>query len=85
MDDFQHHPLDPRKPSFRLLKLLKGNTIEIECDIFHDSISDNAVCYEALSYAWGCTDLVVCIKLNGKRLRITENLNSALQCLRYRD
>lgn len=85
MDDFRYRPLDPQRPSFRLLKLLKGNTIEIECEIFHDSISDHATPYEALSYTWGCTDLVMCIKLNRKKLWITENLYAALQCLRYHD
>lgn len=86
MEDFQYLPLDPGEPCFRLLKLIKGNTIEVECEIFNGLISDHStVPYEALSYAWGLNELVERIKLNGKVLRVTENLHSALQCLRSCD
>lgn len=87
MHDFQYTPLDGESPSFRLLRLLKGDTtINVECEIFHSSISEqDGVAYEALSYTWGNTELVECIKLNGQRLWITENLLSALQCLRSRE
>jgi hypothetical protein len=43
------------------------------------------VSYEALSYVWGSTELVECIILNQKRHWITDNLYSALQCLRLHD
>lgn len=85
--DFQYLPLNTDHPTFRLLRLRKGDTIRVECDIFHSPISgsDTLVSYEALSYTWGSSDLVDCIEVNGQRLWITANLYSALLCLRSRD
>lgn len=84
MENFCYLPLNPETTSIRLVRLLRGNTTEIECELFHASISGpKATSYEALSYTWGCTELVECVKLNSEILRITENLHSALQCLRY--
>lgn len=86
MDDFQYSPLDKGGPCFRLLRLLKGDKVEVECEIFHSLIPEhNEIPYEALSYTWGSSELLECIKLNGKKLWITENLHSALQCLRYHE
>jgi hypothetical protein len=86
MNDFQYLPLNTYEPSFRLLRLRKGDTTPVQCEIFHDLISEHDTApYEALSYAWGCADLVDYIEVNGARLWITENLHSALQCLQSRD
>lgn len=86
MDDYQYQSLDTKAPAFRLLKLRKGNTVSIECEMFHAVVSDeDTIHYEALSYTWGSTELVESITVDGKKLWITENLHSALHCLRLRD
>lgn len=86
MENFRYLPLNPETTSIRLVRLLRGNTTEIECELFHASIlGSKAASYEALSYTWGCTELIECIKLNSDILRITENLHLALKCLRYHD
>ncbi|KAK1534924.1 HET domain-containing protein [Colletotrichum costaricense] len=82
MEPFQYEPLDLGLRSFRLLILYPGGG-EIRCDIFQASLEpDEIIPYEALSYAWGCTDLVESISASGKRLPITRNLFSALTHLR---
>lgn len=86
MDDYQYSPLDPRTSSFRLLRLYPGDTTTIECEMLDSSIgSSNTLPYEALSYAWGSTELVRRVKINKQTLWITENLYIALACLRSRD
>lgn len=86
MDSFRYLPLDPQTASIRLVRLFRGNTLEVVCELFHASLSGpEATSYEALSYTWGCTELVECIELNSKKLHVTENLHAVLQCLRYHD
>ncbi|KAG7053450.1 HET domain-containing protein [Colletotrichum scovillei] len=83
MDLFQYKPLDLTEKSFRLLMLHPGSTGEISCDIFEASLdSEGIIPYEALSYAWGSIDLSASIIANGKTLRITNNLFTALTYLR---
>ncbi|KAK1622647.1 hypothetical protein BDP81DRAFT_441089 [Colletotrichum phormii] len=82
MEAFQYEPLDLGLRSFRLLILYPGGG-DIRCDIFQASLEpDEIIPYEALSYAWGCTDLVETISSSGKRLFVTRNLFSALNHLR---
>ncbi|KAK1544871.1 HET domain-containing protein [Colletotrichum paranaense] len=83
MDLFQYEPLDLTGKSFRLLMLHPGSTGEISCDIFEASLdSDGIIPYEALSYAWGSIGLSASIIANGKTLRITNNLFTALSHVR---
>ncbi|KAK1491579.1 HET domain-containing protein [Colletotrichum tamarilloi] len=83
MDLFQYEPLNLTGKSIRLLMLHPGSTGEISCDIFEASLdSDGIIPYEALSYAWGSIDLSASIIANGKTLRITNNLFTALTYLR---
>ncbi|KAK1671700.1 heterokaryon incompatibility protein-domain-containing protein [Colletotrichum godetiae] len=82
MKAFQYEPLDLGLRSFRLLILYPGGS-DIRCDIFQASLEpDENIPYEALSYAWGCTDLIEPISANGKRLFVTRNLFLALNHLR---
>ncbi|KAF1974881.1 HET-domain-containing protein [Bimuria novae-zelandiae CBS 107.79] len=69
LETYQYTSLRPGDPTFQLLKLLKYQGLELE----------------SLSYVWGSTELVECIILDRKRLWITDNLYSALQCLRLHD
>ncbi|KAF1979874.1 HET-domain-containing protein, partial [Bimuria novae-zelandiae CBS 107.79] len=86
LETYQYTSLRPGDPTFRLLKLLKYQGPELECELFPQSLSnDEHVSYEALSYVWGSNELVECIILNRKRLWVTDNLYSALQCLRLHD
>ena len=86
MNKFQYDPLDPGARSFRLLRLLHGSTEEIECEIFEAVFQDeHLIPYEALSYAWGNLETPHTIKLNNKRLAITDNLHVALKHLRVED
>ena len=86
LEKYQYTSLRPGSSTFRLLKLLKYQSPEIECELFPQSLSKNEnVSYEALSYVWGSTELVECIILNRKRHWITDNLYSALQYLRLHD
>ncbi|KAK1671701.1 heterokaryon incompatibility protein-domain-containing protein [Colletotrichum godetiae] len=83
MDLFQYEPLNLTGNSFRLLMLHPGSTGEISCDIFEASLDpDGIIPYEALSYAWGNIELSASITANGKTLRITNNLFTALSYLR---
>lgn len=84
MDDYEYRPLNAQTRSIRLLRLRKGGgTTRIEGEIFHTVISDhNTIPYEALSYTWGNVELTYSIEVENQRLWITENLYSALQCLR---
>jgi ankyrin repeat protein len=86
LEIYQYTSLRSGDSAFRLLKLLKYRGHELECELFPQSLSNNEyVSYEALSYVWGSTELVECIILNQKRHWITDNLYSALQCLRLHD
>ena len=86
LETYQYTSLRPGDSTFRLLKLLKYRSPELECELFPQSLSNNEhVSYEALSYVWGSTELVECIILDRKRHWITDNLYSALQYLRLHD
>lgn len=86
MSEFQYAPLDLGARSFRLLRLLHGSDEDIECEIFEAVFQDeDLIPYEALSYAWGNLETPHAIKLNNKRLAITENLHVALKHLRIED
>ncbi|KAF2788998.1 HET-domain-containing protein [Melanomma pulvis-pyrius CBS 109.77] len=86
LETYQYTSLRPADSTFRLLKLLKYQSPELECELFQQSLSNNEhVPYEALSYVWGSAELVECIILDRKRFWVTDNLYAALNCLRLRD
>lgn len=86
MEDFQYEPFDLDKPAFRLLRLSKGDSFDIECELFQAYLDDESIItYDALSYAWGSTKQYDIITVNGRRLGATRNLYLALQKLRLRD
>lgn len=86
MDVFQYDPLDLEARSFRLLRLFGGSEQQIECEIFETWLyGDGAIPFETLSYIWGNLDTPHVVKLNGKRLAITENLYIALRNLRVKE
>lgn len=87
MDMFEYHPIDLTGPSFRLIRLLRRSGADIKCDIFDASLAEreSAISYESLSYTWGGMDKKECILVNGKSLRVTWNLYSALLHLQLDD
>lgn len=87
MEQYKYEPIDLGIPTIRLLRLHRGNSSEISCEIFQAELHqrDDAVSYEALSYTWGSPDLTESIIVNNRRLRITYNLYLALQQFRHQD
>ena len=87
METFKYDPIDLERPAFRLLRLLKGDGRDLVCELFQAFLDqrDSVVSYEALSYTWGSTEICDRINVNGRWLRITQNLYRALQDLRLRD
>lgn len=82
---FVYSPLDLKHDDgFRLLKLLPGDENEqIQCVLTHNSRRAPCKAYEAVSYTWGTNKLDRPILVNGLEFPVTENLEAALQYLRY--
>lgn len=86
MESFKYEPVDLDGPAIRLLVLPKGDGFDIECNLIQAWLhSDDTIPYEALSYTWGSTELGPSIMVNGKPLKITENLVVAIRHLRSRE
>lgn len=85
---FEHSPIDLDRPSFRLVRLLGGNHTDIDCHLFDawlDQVEDGGVPYDALSYTWGGKEKAAAIRVNGRKMSVTENLFVALNYLRLED
>ncbi|OAL03805.1 ankyrin, partial [Phaeosphaeriaceae sp. SRC1lsM3a] len=83
MDGFEYDPIDLERPAFRLLQLLQGDGPAIECMLYQAFLDGtDTVPYEALSYTWGSIEKSAIVIVNGKALKITTNLYTALQHLR---
>lgn len=85
MARFKYELIDLESPSFRLIRLFKGEDGPIQCELFdawlHDA--EDIVDYEALSYTWGGIKKPYEVEINGRRMSVTENLSLALRHLRY--
>ena len=83
-ESFHYSPLDrSQDDAFRLLSLDPGGFNEpIRCTLMHDSRTSINGSYEALSYCWGDYKLTKTILVDGCLFKVTENLESALRCLR---
>jgi hypothetical protein len=83
-DNYKHTQL-AHADSIRLLELLPGpRGSPLACNIFEARKHDNPE-YEALSYAWGepVFSHVVQEVSSGREIRVTINLEQALQAIRY--
>lgn len=79
---FEYVPLRSDN-EIRLVKLSPAKFYEpITCTLVHAPLCSTHHPYEALSYAWGCAEDQVLIKVNGKPFSVTHNLNTALRYLR---
>lgn len=75
---FAYTPLDHRKASIRLIRVLATRTHEgyIQCEIRHASIDDSYIC---LSYLWGEPGREQCIVVNNSIMRVRYNLHGFLE------
>ncbi|MCJ1431020.1 hypothetical protein MMC27_000370 [Xylographa pallens] len=81
---YRYQPLK-RKRDTRLLRLESGqHADDLRCSLCVVHLDDEPI-YEALSYAWGEAVPSTYIFCSGRSLPITQNLSSALRCLRYPD
>ncbi|KAH7095503.1 heterokaryon incompatibility protein-domain-containing protein [Paraphoma chrysanthemicola] len=81
---FEYEPLVLEDTTLRLVRLQKGSTEQIECELLHTFFlkEEAFIEYEALSYTWGGSEKPKSITLNGKHMAVTENLFRALRHLR---
>lgn len=66
---FEYQPLDLEERTFRLVRLLRGDTGPIQCELFHafNRDEDDLLEYEALSYAWGSLERSCSLRINGRK------------------
>ena len=78
--------LDCKQHQIRLLTLQAGlSNAPLRGDLETVSLGTESECrprYQALSYVWGDGELVAHITINGRSMRITQNLEEALRALR---
>jgi hypothetical protein len=75
-------PLQQALRSIRLIEIHRNNNDLISCTLHHVNSLDHAPAYTALSYAWGPANPQVEIEIDGKRIKVRENLWQALRALR---
>ncbi|KAI1461242.1 heterokaryon incompatibility protein-domain-containing protein [Annulohypoxylon moriforme] len=76
-------PLDPNRRQIRLIEILPCNTEEdeVSCVLKIVELKSNPR-YAALSYVWGDANVTKGVKINGNKLDVTTNLESALRRFR---
>jgi len=75
----------PTSASFRVAEILAGDTSDPISCLLHTADWTDVPLYEAIFYAWGdpkVTRIVIC---DGKVIKVTESLYSALTHLRFPD
>jgi hypothetical protein len=84
MEPYKYDPIDLDAPGFRLVRILKGDDDEIECELFQTyfNVPETQIPYEALSYTWGSEVKEHEIILDGQEFAVTKNLYFALKWLR---
>ncbi|KAF4624739.1 hypothetical protein G7Y89_g13429 [Cudoniella acicularis] len=86
---YNHTPISLQGPALRLVRLLRGTPSDsIRCDIFDAWLTESEggiIPYQALSYTWGSTENAAEITIKDCKMRVTENLHSALLHLRLED
>ncbi|KAI0113686.1 heterokaryon incompatibility protein-domain-containing protein [Nemania sp. FL0031] len=84
MATYAYKSLDMESSSFRLVRLLKGNDYEIDCELIDATLdNDDLISYEAVSYTWGQDKGVYgSVNIQGRCLKIRFNLWHILHNLR---
>ncbi|KAI1391057.1 heterokaryon incompatibility protein-domain-containing protein [Hypoxylon trugodes] len=80
-EPFKYQPL--RTDEIRLISLIVEHSSIIRCYLHHARLWPNTS-FRALSYVWGNTENMKTILVNGRSLRVTENLHAALLEFRRR-
>jgi Heterokaryon incompatibility protein (HET) len=81
---YMHQPLDHSKRQIRLLQIaptLPGR--KISCQLRHFDISQCAPPYKALSYTWGAPSPTAEIDIDGRTMKIRENLYAFLLTVQH--
>lgn len=85
-DIFIYSPIDLATNAIWVLQLRRGyDTDPIACELVQIFLGDDGVPYEALSYTWADTSVMVKVRLNGRKKMVKDNLYTALHCLRRAD
>lgn len=80
---YKYKRLDLATDAIRLIRILKGDTGYIECELFETNLNEvEGIPYEALSYVWGNKESGERIWVDGCQFTVTENLCEALSNLR---
>lgn len=79
---YRYKPLSSSRPEIRLVTLLPGSWNDGICCTLRHVYLDNDPFYEALSYMWGDANDTRPIRLDGRPIQITKNLEIALHYLR---
>jgi hypothetical protein len=83
--DLTYESITERGHAIRLLTLYAGqHEDDITCTLQTVLLCSSPI-YEALSYAWGSPDLTQSITVDGKTLKVTNNLAVVLRYLRKSD
>ena len=87
MTEFKYERISLKGPAFRLLRLLKGNSDSIQCELFESKLPplEDIRDYAALSYIWGSESRPCEITINESRMEVTKNVYLALRDLRYQE
>ena len=86
MTNFEYKKIDLEEPTFRLLRLLKGDDELIQCRLSESSLvsPESHGSYAAVSYTWGSKSKPCRIIVNGSEMAVTKNAYlSPLRDLRY--
>jgi hypothetical protein len=83
-EKMMYETLDPTNHEIRILLLQPSNDIicTIRCQLHRESLDDEDLRFEALSYVWGDPEPAQEIEVDGVACQIRPNLHSALRRLR---
>src|SRR4051812_48475941 len=88
---FEYAAISLKAPAFRLLRLLKGSSGPIQCQLFESrvpvpssdtTLPEDCCDYSAVSYTWGQSLTPCSIVVNGCKRAVTKNAYLALRDLR---
>jgi hypothetical protein len=87
MMEFKYERISLKGPAFRLLRLLKGDSDSVHCELLESKLPPLGEVggYEALSYTWGSESRPCEVMMNRRRMEVTKNAYLALRDLRYKE
>ena len=86
MAGFNYKALSLKSNTFRLLRLLEGDSDLIQCELSVSNLPpEDGRGYAALSYTWGGQAKPCELVINGTKVEVTKNAYLALRDLRYQE